>query len=143
MERLALVEWSDEMAVGHPRIDQQHQQLVRLFNRFYVALKIEDECRSSEIRNAFCSLALYTHLHYKMEEDLMELSGYPWMIQHIKGHDQVRGEIDSVLESFNQDRVDEMALVDLMSTWMPSIPISGDDMDLAVWLRDQTPVAER
>lgn len=132
-----MIEWSPNFEVGHPKIDDQHHQLVRLFNRFTRALDSKGENRESEIRNSFCALALYTDIHYRMEEHLMVSSRYPRMEEHLLGHEKVKQSIKNVIEAFNENFLNEVYLTNLISEWVPQIPISRDDLDLANWLKNQ------
>lgn len=126
--------WVPEMATGHPKIDSQHRTLVVLINKFLDVIDAPSDHYQSDIRNAIAAIAVYTDLHFRMEEGLMFLSCYPGAIQHIEGHDQIRMQIDILLERFSEGPVSRDELRAMAWSWAPEAPVSGDDLELAKWL---------
>ena len=87
------LQWSDDLAVGHPLIDSQHRGL---FDQFAQLLAACDQHRGPEhLRELFDFLDEYVKTHFREEEALMERFDYPEMTRHRQKHryfiDQLAG----------------------------------------------------
>lgn len=78
------LEWSEDLAVGHPKIDQQHQELIQKFNDFL------DACNArhgkDQLGELYQFLDDYVILHFHAEEDLMARYNYPGAMEHRAEH---------------------------------------------------------
>lgn len=78
--------WTPRLAVGNERIDQQHQELFRRFDRLL------DACRErrgkEELVDLFEFLNQYVVTHFQEEEQLMLRHGYPEISAHQALHRQ-------------------------------------------------------
>lgn len=76
--------WSERIAVGHPLIDQQHQELIQRFNSFL------DSCQQAKARDRvealFDFLDSYIKDHFRQEELLMAQQNYPLLTEHRAAH---------------------------------------------------------
>ena len=79
---LAIFEWSAEYLVGIRLIDEQHQQLIKLINDFYLSLKDE-----GAKRNLFDGMLSYARYHFATEEQYMREQGYPEYPGHQQEHE--------------------------------------------------------
>ena len=78
------LQWSENLAVGHPLIDSRHRSLFDQFERFLVAC---DRHRGPEhLRELFGFLDEYVSRHFREEEELMERHDYPEAERHRKEH---------------------------------------------------------
>jgi hemerythrin len=78
------LQWSEDLSVGYPLIDDQHRSLFDQFERFLVAC---DERRGpAHLRELFAFLDLYVILHFREEEELMERHDYPDVARHKAEH---------------------------------------------------------
>ncbi len=81
---MALMEWSSRFETGVPRIDRQHQSLVRQVNDLHDAMK---EGRGAvQINSVLGFLRNYTVEHFRDEERYMEQIGFPGTEAHKAVH---------------------------------------------------------
>lgn len=78
------IEWTPDLAVGHPEIDRQHAELFRLANTLLEAMT---EGRAiEELERTFAFLSDYAGTHFKAEERQMALHGYAGINAHKAEH---------------------------------------------------------
>lgn len=87
------LQWSDDLAVGHPLIDSQHRGLFDQFAQFLTAC---DQRRGPKhLHELFDFLDQYVKMHFRAEEALMERFDYPEADRHKLEHsyfiDQLAG----------------------------------------------------
>ena len=93
------VEWSDEIAIGHPMIDQDHRILLELINQINNPENAKD---MAAVRFVLDELVNYTHFHFKREEDLMVKAGYPDLEQHQEVHAKMIDVLKALQQRFDQ-----------------------------------------
>ncbi len=71
------VEWTKDIEIGHPDIDEQHRQLFDHVNRFAETIKKDRDFTLAGPVIGF--LDEYVRTHFKDEEDIMERQGYPFL----------------------------------------------------------------
>jgi hemerythrin-like metal-binding protein len=81
---MTYLEWHPSLEVGFWRIDVEHRALVEMLNRLHTAM--DEEKAQEEIVRILAFLRDYTVTHFKMEEDLMILHGYPDSADHFAAH---------------------------------------------------------
>jgi len=78
------VEWTPDLAVGYDKIDQQHAELIRRFNR------LEEACLAQSGRDEVLELLdfldHYVMEHFTEEERLMLNARYPQIMDHQQEH---------------------------------------------------------
>lgn len=86
--------WSEDLALGVARIDQQHREL---FQQFEVIL---EACRQGQGRSRLVELhqflADYVERHFADEEALMRAKGYPRLAEHLDQHAAFRAHMASL-----------------------------------------------
>jgi len=87
------LQWSDEMSVGHPVLDEQHQLLVDLANR--VKTLFGTDARAA-IDAAFEEIVKYTIHHFKFEENVLRAAKYPGLNGHKKIHKKISDSVDDL-----------------------------------------------
>lgn len=75
------IEWNDNLKTGIPIIDEQHQELIVMLNRFG-RFRCGKEC----FKEAFKELKEYANIHFKTERDLMIKLNYPGIEEHNDCH---------------------------------------------------------
>lgn len=79
------IKWNETLAVGHPEIDKQHQELYqRIDNLLEACNKGKGKEKLSELIDF---LGEYVIIHFKTEESIMKQSGYPKYQEHKLAHD--------------------------------------------------------
>ncbi len=79
----ANLEWSDELVLGVPEIDEEHQQLVANMNSLGHAIKNGE---LTAVGQTLAFLEEYARFHFDNEENAMQAAGYPMLDSHIKEH---------------------------------------------------------
>ena len=103
--KTAFLEWSEELCVGVPVIDEQHARLVALLNRIDDALRTGQGKESVMLR--FEELIAFTRDHFETEERLMDEYGYADAVLHKQTH---RKLLDDLL-SIQQRQCDNASLI--------------------------------
>jgi len=78
------LQWTEDLAVGYPLIDEQHKSLFDQFERFIVAC--EERRGPEHLRELFAFLDRYVTRHFQAEEELMERSAYSDIRRHRQQH---------------------------------------------------------
>jgi len=74
------MEWTEDLAVGIAKIDEQHQELFRRINDLLLAIR-EGRCKN-EIDGTIRFLDDYAKFHFSEEEKRMEDAGYSGLEAH-------------------------------------------------------------
>jgi len=91
------IEWTPAWSVGHPELDEQHQMLLELYNRFDAAAAQGKGSR--EVAGLLDALVGYTEKHFAAEERVLEEKGYAGLDRHRSLHQQLIHKLDG----FRQD----------------------------------------
>lgn len=79
-----MIKWSEELRIGHPVIDGDHQRLIEIINEF---LGNEGKGDDAQVLNATLkSLIAYTQEHFEREIKIQKESGYPQVKMHEAEH---------------------------------------------------------
>ena len=79
-----MIKWSEELRVGHPVIDSDHQRLIDIINEF---LENEGKTDDAIVLNATLkSLIKYSNEHFAREIQIQKESGYPQVSMHEEEH---------------------------------------------------------
>ena len=76
--------WTEDMSVGCKQLDTDHKILVQALNDFIEALETDEGVFVTD--GIFSALVDYTNYHFAREEKLMEVCGYPDLVNHKKTH---------------------------------------------------------
>ncbi len=106
------IEWNDELRLGVPEMDDQHQKLIALLNQFYAA--VERGEREEGIMALLEGVDRYTVYHFSAEEQFMEQIGYPDLEPHRKIHLAFRQEYLATVERHKGG--DRKAIRDLVAS---------------------------
>ena len=121
--------WSDLYALGHPRMDDHHEEFVD------AARQLRD-CTAAHAEQALQGMVDHLEQHFGQEDAWMNASDFPPRDCHIKEHAAVLSSVREVLEAMQQQRVD-LALVhhlaDSLWRWFPA-HVDHLDSALAAWL---------
>jgi len=92
---MAFFDWSDELATGIPKIDEQHRKLIELVNGLHDALS---KGKSREVLGDLLkALADYTDYHFKTEERAFGRYGYANAAAHKESHDALIGQLQDLM----------------------------------------------
>lgn len=111
------IEWTDDLSIGVPEMDEQHKQLIALLNEFYTA--VEQGEREEGILRLFEGVDRYTVFHFSAEEAFMEQIGYPERASHRETHAMFRREYMAAMERHEAgDRKAVRDLVAFLISWL-------------------------
>jgi hemerythrin len=88
---MALVTWSEALAIDLEAIDDQHRHLIDLLNQLFQAV-IGGES-SATIHANLAALIEHTRVHFEAEEHVMEDLAYPGLEIHRAEHESLTGRI--------------------------------------------------
>ena len=79
-----LMEWTEDLAVGITKIDEQHRELFKRIHNLLLAIR-EHRCKA-EIDETIRFLDDYARFHFSEEEMRMEEAGYKGLQEHKLQH---------------------------------------------------------
>jgi len=88
------LEWTEELAVGHGKIDLQHRELFARFTDFLEAC--HQRKGQENLQELFDFLDAYVELHFRQEEELMAAQDYPELAAHRRQHQEFRGRLSQL-----------------------------------------------
>lgn len=94
--RFTPLEWRPQLAIGHDKIDSDHQRLIALINR--VQSLFTSQASMGELTLALNELHDYTQTHFAREEAIMKSIGYPELTQHAQAHEALVHRLDELTE---------------------------------------------
>lgn len=96
---MPLIDWTDEYTVDSGPIDEQHQHLVEIVNKFEEAHQRGKGSRiMTEILN---DLMGYTQEHFNFEEKMLAEKEYSGLKQHQSQHRQLIQKLEKFQYDFN------------------------------------------
>jgi hemerythrin len=114
---MAFLNWSSELSVGIPKIDQQHQKLVGFLNELYDAMQAGKG--RDVLGKVLGDLLLYTKTHFASEEQIMSASGYPEYQDHKARHDKMTRKVKDLHEQFRQGTLGSpIQITNFLKDWL-------------------------
>ena len=141
--------WSNEYSVNIKAIDSQHQELVGILNRLFVAISKDEGDKL--IAGIMDALLGYTKTHFALEERLMQQAKYPDIAAHIEEHKQLIKQLNDICKKhLLEEKPVYFELVCFLKSWLKN-HIQGDDMkysqalqragfSIAEWEREATSI---
>lgn len=125
-----IIEWTDDLKLGFPAIDNEHREMVGLCNTLLRA--INSDASFSTLADFLDHLMLQTRAHFISEEQLLDRHGYPAFVQHKAEHDRLLAQAESLRMRYgdiDQD-CDGQALkadtAQFLTTWLMDHIRGGD-----------------
>ncbi|WP_319542276.1 bacteriohemerythrin [uncultured Pseudodesulfovibrio sp.] len=137
------LEWSPELSLGQPELDDQHKELIRIANGLINAVSIGRRKRTVE--NVIRKLREYTVFHFVREESLMEQIRFPGRADHMAEHVRLKLSVKNYQRKlYEHEHVRANDVLDFMTEWLLG-HILTFDRDFAVYMTalDETAKAER
>lgn len=96
---MVIAQWSDELATGMTKVDDQHKELIRMVNEFHDALS---KGKGKEaVGKTINFLSDYVVDHFKNEEKLMLDHNFPGYVIHKSQHEQFLKEFSDLVKEVN------------------------------------------
>ncbi len=132
------IRWTPALAVGHPIIDAQHQEIFRRLDALVQAMAKGDR---EEVSRLFDFLGSYTVSHFAEEERLMREIAYAGATVHKAAHERFVRDYLELKQAFEKSGP-VAAVVIRTKTWLVDwlkAHIAGTDQELARHLRRPRP----
>jgi hemerythrin-like metal-binding protein len=125
-------EWTEEMSLGLPSIDEEHRMLLTLISRISEATQRKSP--RTEIANIFDRLIEYTERHFQHEEALFREHAYADAEVHAAQHRDLAAQVMEL----NRDRraVLPANVSDFLVDWL-RVHIMGSDHAYVTWLKER------
>ncbi|WP_440874541.1 bacteriohemerythrin [Thalassotalea sp. PLHSN55] len=91
------IQWLPEYSVGHPLMDEHHQQLFQIIKEF-----INSEHNIEQTITIFQKLNKYMLMHFAEEEKLMLANNFPNLIEHKAEHYSIVKKVKAMQEKLLQ-----------------------------------------
>jgi hemerythrin len=120
-------EWSSEFSVNHHAIDEQHQELIEILNRLFLAVA-EREGHKVTL-SVLDSLLNYTQTHFAYEENVLREANYSDLEVHVQEHKKLGAELNELVEKYMIEGTQiYFELLRLLRKWLKK-HIQGSDMN--------------
>jgi len=93
--------WSPDYSVNIKTIDSQHQELINILNRLFVAVSLREGGKA--IASILEALTSYTKTHFALEERLMQLATYTDIDAHKLEHKKLIEQLDQLCKRHEQE----------------------------------------
>jgi len=100
---LKLAEWSPQLEIGLPLIDEQHKRF------FDLAASLNGNGDEIRVMKTLAILSDYIRSHFRDEEILMRAGNYPDLAAHCRLHEQFRHMLADLLGRARQMSLDDIA----------------------------------
>lgn len=125
--------WSDDYSVKIPAIDEQHQELVNILNRLFIAVSLREGHKV--VAGILDALLVYTQTHFALEERLMRAANYTDYEHHKEEHQKLIAQLDELTRKFMADEKPiYFEMLAFLRTWLRE-HILGCDIHYSVALQ--------
>jgi len=111
------IEWSHELSMGVPLIDEQHKQLIALANNLIEA--VDRGQKRQAIEDALRRLREYTVFHFNSEEQLMKEVLYDKRGDHALEHRRLKEQVKHYRRSiYYKENLNPEAVLTFLQSWL-------------------------
>ncbi len=130
-----MLEWNQNLTVGIPEIDEQHERLVTMAGELDAAMRTDYATHT--LRPKFKELLELAAAHFKTEEKLMEQYGFPGLAKHRQDHGAITMQAKEILEKNERDKPLPymMGILDFVGNWLIS-HIQNTDREYVAYLKN-------
>ncbi|GAB6038477.1 hemerythrin family protein [Fundidesulfovibrio butyratiphilus] len=130
---MPFLQWSDDLSIGIPEIDAQHQSLVEMLNSLHDAAENGD---ASAYPATVKKMKEYAIMHFSTEERHMKRHKYPDLFDHMAEHAFFVSKVKDFTASTAEEIQMLPAVLDFLKQWLAG-HISGVDVKMGHFLRDK------
>lgn len=131
---MPLLVWRDQLSVGSPEIDEDHQRLIGFVNALHDAVT---EAQSEKVvSRILMELIEYTRDHFAREEKVMKACNYPDLERHQKIHAALTRKVLIFAQTYLRTPTDQVKreLIDFLASWLVE-HIIKEDRKVGAYLR--------
>jgi hemerythrin len=122
---MPIMEWSDDLSVKIPTIDEQHKKLIALLNELHDAMKAKQGKQA--LGTILTELSNYAVYHFQFEEMYMKKFSYSDYTTHKAMHDAFIKKVTAFKNDFDHDRLGvSLDVMNFLRDWV-STHIKGTD----------------
>jgi len=122
------IKWDGKFAVGHERIDQEHQIFLGLIKS--VSSAADESASKERILRILMEIKKYADFHFCSEENLMIDSASPEYDEHKKEHQLLLARLDGQIHDYRAGASNLNDLVEFTFQWF-ALHTTGIDRRLA------------
>jgi hemerythrin len=132
-----MARWNSTLALGVPAIDKDHQRLLEAIERLHVADADHEGAADVQaaLLRAIDEVIEYTRGHFRREEMLMRLAGYPDYAAHVGLHRKASRQVEQWEQRLRREptcaRV--RAFCDALSDWLVAHVVE-EDVKIKPWV---------
>jgi len=121
---MAFMQWSPEMSVGLPELDEDHRYLIKIINDLSNAVAASGDVKNADVlRQSLRGLQRYAEFHFAREEGVMRACGYEPLGRHQEEHRSFADRMTALSKSFADDESAAAAeinaeLLDYLKDWL-------------------------
>lgn len=125
--------WRESLSLDVKAIDDDHKQLIALLNRLHFTVLAGDD--KEAVGGVLWELMQYTIRHFRREEMLMRLSGYPDYERHQRLHLALAQRVRQYYDTFTStpSRLNANKLYEFLADWLV-VHITKEDAKLAPYV---------
>jgi len=127
-------QWDESVALGIPRIDEQHRALFGWVNALNEAIIRGDG--HEKVAEIILNLIIYVTQHFSEEERLMLACNYPLLVSHRSEHDQFVVKLQDIQTSFTAGSDVSASVHDFMVNWLVC-HIKGTDQGYSRFIHER------
>lgn len=98
MSNAQVLIWTEDLRVGVDAIDKDHQVIISLLNRV-----AHEDLDDDEVEDIVRELVDYTRYHFRREEAVMKVCGYPELENHRQVHRELTAKMTDLAEIWHQE----------------------------------------
>lgn len=121
------IPWDGALQLGIPRMDDEHQVLIRLMNQLMAAIHAPSPDEQAIVAMAR-DMGLFAARHFLHEEHSMEAHHYSGYARHKGEHDHLLVQLDTVSDRLDHDGMAAIndELVEFLHHWVAGHIVSQD-----------------
>jgi len=125
--------WSDDYNVNVKGLDEQHQELVDILNRLFVAVSRQEGKKA--IIGTLDALLKYAEKHFALEEYLMQQANYSNIEVHKAEHRKLIEHLDQLCDKHSlEEKPIYFEMLNFLKSWFKD-HILGVDMQYSEFLQ--------
>lgn len=113
---MSYYQWTEQMSVGIPLLDSDHQALIALIDKLHEGLLSDADTEATTA--VFESLIAYAELHFAREEKVMRVCGYPGLEVHRAEHARFANRIRELRDRYAGEPATVGELLEYLKVWL-------------------------
>ena len=129
---VAPIAWQDHYKIGVAAIDQDHEQLIRIYNEIVLNAQRPSGGKLNQV--TLNMLAEYAINHFRVEEEMMLSMNYPGYLDHKSAHQLFYDYIEDLGIALSNGDDENSDFIEFLGDWILS-HVLGMDLRISDYLR--------